>query len=330
MNALYKELTNYKRCKICDGESFEVLDTYKHLWVMCLDCKNVKSFRKSKYLLEHQPLKQLLVMSTKIFTKRIAQIILNQFLPLVAVKNDDSKFYELYAELCRLPYESTRFKALDDQFLQLLDSVGIDLTGKTILSISEGPGFIAQRLTGVAREIVITEYNYKAVDAMRTELGITAYKYDFNSDKLSDIFENKTFDLIFMRSCMAFCNDLESLAKEIKKVLNKDGYFFTMFHTATTGGCLQWMHDEYTPNNWYNPESVLRIFYQEGFRSLYPYTKFKCISNPKREYRNTFYTKALFNPFWWYYFLKSKFYNKYFNRETNEVSYSLFLQRKQF
>lgn len=158
---------------------------------MCLDCKNVKSFRKSKYLLERQPLKQILLMSTKIFNKRIRQIILNQFLPLVDVKNDESKFYELYAELCQLPYESTRFKALDDQFLKLLDSVGIDLTGKTILSISEGPGFIANRLNDIAREIVITEFNYRAVDAMRTELGITAYKYDFNEDKLSDIFENK-------------------------------------------------------------------------------------------------------------------------------------------
>ena len=150
--------------------------------------------------------------------KPLRQKVLNQVLPMVDIIEEENKFYEAYSESCQLPYESTKWKIYDDQFLQLLDHVGINLTGKTVLSISEGPGFFAKRLADIAREIVITEINYKAVDAMRKELGIKAYKYDFNKDKLSDIFHNKKFDLIFMRSCMAFCNDLESLAKELAKV----------------------------------------------------------------------------------------------------------------
>jgi len=334
---LHKELNNYEKCEICNGNSFEVLDTYKHLWVMCLDCKNVKRFRKSKYLLERQPLKTIFKITTKILTpftftlssglkKPIRQMALDQFLPVMG-NMEENEFYKYYSESCKLPYESTKWKIYDDQFLQLLAQVGIDLTGKTILSISEGPGFFAKRLTNVAREIVITELDYKTVEIMRKELRVKAYKYDFNEDRLTDIFHNQKFDLIFMRSCMAFCNDLESLARELAKSINKGGYVFTMFHAATIGGCLQWMHDEYTSNYWYNPETVLRIFRDAEFQSIYPYTKFKNTANPSKKYRRPFYAKILFSPFWWYYFLKSRIKNKHFSRETNEISYSLFLKK---
>jgi SAM-dependent methyltransferase len=318
------ELSTYKQCIICNGNSFETLGSYKHYWIKCLDCENVKRFRKSRYMLDFQPIKIILKIGTKLLGR---EAVLNELLPIHKILEQEDKFYEFYTESCKLVYEETKWKPMDDQFLNLLEQVGIPLAGKNILAVSEGPGFLAKRISKDVVKFIVTEINHGAVEAMKKYLGIEAYKYNFNEDKLSDIFPQDKFDLILLRSCINFCNDLKALAKELTKIIKKNGVVYLTFHRPTLGGCLQWMHDEYTSNFWYHPETMLKTFADEGFRVLFPYTKFKYVSNPQKRYRARLVSKLFYYLFWYYYFLKSKINNKHFSREINEISYVLFFEK---
>ena len=318
------ELDMYKQCVICNGNSFETLDSYKHYWVMCLDCENVKRFHKTRYMLDFQPLRAFLKAGTKLLGQ---EKMSNELLPIHNILEQEDRFYEYYTESCKLVYEKTKWKPYDDQFLNLLEQAGVSLSGKDILAISEGPGFLAKRISKDVAKVIMTEINHEAVETMNKHLGVEVYKYNFNEDKLSDILSQNRFDLILLRSCINFCNDLRALAKELAKVVKKNGVVYLAFHRSTLGGCLQWMHDEYTSNIWYYPETMLRIFAEEGFRLIFPYTKFKGVSNPKKMYRARLLVKLFYYPFWYYYFLKSKIMNKHFSREINEISYALFFEK---
>jgi SAM-dependent methyltransferase len=249
-----------------------------------------------------------------------------QFLAPAAGETDTTS-YSYYADACRLDYSHTKWKRYDDDFIAMLNAMRIRLEGQRVLCISEGPGFFAQRIMRECREVVVTEFNYDAVNAMRQELGVTAAVYDFNEHLLSEIFPDKQFDLIFMRSCLAFCSNLPRLARDIARSLRSGGIAYVFFHRPTLGGCLQWMHDEYTSNYWYCPETVERLFSEAGMRPMHELSRFKYDEDPRRKYRPTFKTKVIYDPAWYFYFLKSKLLNKHFSRELNEIGYGIFFAK---
>jgi SAM-dependent methyltransferase len=316
-------------CPFCKGRARETLDTYKHHWHVCLDCGNALRVRKARYLMEREPAKALLKLATALRPEPTRSQLRDEFFSVSRVIERDDAMYSYYAESCRLEYAATKWKRYDDEFLAMLAEMGIDLKDRCVLSISEGPGFFAKRIANQCKEIVITEINDAAVTAMRDELGVQAFVYNFNEHKLSDVFCGKQFDLIFLRSCIEFCLDLTALARELARVLVPGGIIYLFFHRPTLGGSLQWMHDEYTSNQWYAPETVERVFIEAGFRILHPLARFRSAYDPRKRYRTTTKLKIIYSPFWYYYLLKSKLTNRHFSRELNEVSYSMFFRKEQ-
>jgi SAM-dependent methyltransferase len=315
-------------CPLCNSREHEKLDTYKQRWYLCLQCGNARRNIREPFPLDHEPARSLVNLATGLIREPNRTRLRRRFVTTQGASEVDDA-YALYAEACRLNYNETRWRKYDDEFLALLSEMSIDIAGKRVLSISDGPGFFAKRIADQCKEVVITEYNQVAVDGMRRELGINAVVYDFNTQKLSDVFGENRFDLIFLRSCIAFCTDLPSLANELAKVLAPDGIAYVFFHRPTLGICLQWMmHDDYISNFWYTPETMKMRFAEAGLHPLHSLSRFESAYRPQKRYPRSFKAKALFYPFWWYYFLKSKVSNAHFSSELNEVSYGVFFGRQ--
>lgn len=57
----------------------------------------------------------------------------------------------------------------------------------------------------------------------------------------------------------------------LKKVLNKDAIVYVSFVPPTLGACLRWQFDDYTYHILYNPETMRRLFTEEGLVAFAKY-----------------------------------------------------------
>lgn len=142
--------------------------------------------------------------------------------------------------------------------------ININMNGKKILDISGEPGLLAKQLEGVAERVLVTGYSQIAVDAMKKQLGIDAIKFDYNQDRLHEVIKDK-FDIVLIRWSINFCLDLKAFAYSLRKLVHDDSIVYISFVPPTLGCCLRWQYDEYTYNILYHPETIARIFTEEGF-----------------------------------------------------------------
>jgi len=213
--------------------------------------------RKKKYLVP------------RIINKGVAQLILpskafKKLYPVDEVIEEDRHMYDYYDEYSKLAVEETKWYGEAENNRKTLGTYGISLTGKTILDISGGPGFVAKELSKSAERVIVTEFSKKAVEGMKKNLGVEAVKFDYQKDKISDILKYK-FDIIFINFSINFCYNLKSFVNDLKNVINKDSVIFVSFVLPTLGCCLRWHHDEYTYNVLYHPETMGKVFSEEGF-----------------------------------------------------------------
>ncbi len=239
-------------CTICGGTDFTLLDSYKHTWLWCKSCGTVYSERKTKYPAETLFPERL----ARLFTPKLAMNVLYRSIP-------DS--YDRYAELCKKGIEYTRWASWPKYYTDLFRLLRIDLSDKSILDISGGPGFLTKELSKKCKRAVVTEYSQTSVDAMSKVLGIEAVRYDYNSDRLEDLIDGK-FDVVLDIGSLNFCKDLPKFVESLKRVMAQDGVVIADYPQPSLGMCIRWQDPDYTHLALYRSNVVAKVFVQHGFR----------------------------------------------------------------
>jgi len=318
------------KCKICIEEAnFDSVDTYKHIWYFCKNCKNI--FSKKKLNVDSKLKKKLINFLSKITNQdRLKRLLLN---------NDTSgnEFYNYTGDIPKdggshFPTKNSIFNKwseYDEDFIKYLIDQKVDLNSKKILSISDEPGLIVNKLEKYTskKNITITAYDKKTANLMSKKLNCKVLKYDLNKDNLSKIV-NDNFDLIFFRSTLNFNLNFNSLLNEIDKISNNHTKIIFNFHAPTTASCFMWMFDDYTLLSLVNIDYLLPIFTEKKFEIIYSNKKF---FNPRKHYYNTLSKKLFYYPFYFFYMLKH-FFKVVLSKNAiklskNEIAYRLILKK---
>jgi|TARA_B100002003_G_C14029269_1_gene496191 ubiquinone/menaquinone biosynthesis C-methylase UbiE len=237
-----------------------IINSYKHHWLSCNDCGNIFRKRKKRYIVP-------CILHRSIASIVLPKRALNKLYPMEDVINNEERFYDHYSEDSKLKIETTKWEGETHTNIATLKRYGINLEGKNILDISGGPGFVALELEEIAKKVVVTEYSEVSVNAMKKNLGVNAVKFDYQNDIISNIFKDK-FDIVFINFSINFCIDLKSFINDLTNILSKNSIVYVSFVPPTLGCCIRWQHDEYTYNVLYHPETMGRLFSEEGFQSI--------------------------------------------------------------
>ena len=162
------------RCIICESVSLQKINSYKHFWISCNDCGNIKRERKDKYLVPRFLPKFI----AKIFFPEKA---LNKIYPMDEVIKNEKRFYDHYKEDSQLDVDSTKWAGESETIKNNLKKLDISVKNKNILDISGGPGFVALDLEHSANKVFVTEYSEIGVNGMKDNLGVNAIKFDYQN-----------------------------------------------------------------------------------------------------------------------------------------------------
>ena len=128
---------------------------------------------------------------------------------------------------------------VDDQLLDLIQN-------KRILDISGGSGYFAAELVKYgAQSVMTTELSEEVVNFIKMNVGIQSVKYDLNKDVLESLVDGQTFDLIMLRGCIEFSNNLPALIAQLDLILNDSGKILITFIEPTLGSVLRTQFDDY-------------------------------------------------------------------------------------
>ena len=316
-------------CRICKNKSsFISIDSYKHIWFFCKNCKNIFSKKKSK--------------RDSIFKLKLVEAVSNitnsqRLRKLLLFSNISGKEFYTYSPGNVNYYtgnyfpnkmSNNKWKNHDEIFIKNLEKYNINLNSKKILSISDEPGTIVQTLSKYTRldNITLTAYEKNTAYHMNKILGCKVIEYDLNNDKLSNLV-NDSYDLIFFRSTLNFNLDFVSIFNELDKISKKNTQIIFNFHTPTISSCLMWMFDDYTLLSLVNFEYIESLINKTNFKII---EKRKVLFNPRKYYYNTTVKKLFYYPFYFYYLFKfyiTNFNKNYIDNNFNEVSYKLILKK---
>jgi len=270
-------------CPMCHSYNVRSFNSYKHYCFACGDCNGVFHVKKQgRYLFEY------------IFPSSLARKLLPEkaFLRLFRGPEDykPSSFYEVYKAECANPNDIRKSEV--HELKDNLELVDVRFDNKAVLDISGGPGLVIKELNGVARRAVVTEYNEEATEAMGALLGVEAYKFDYITDSLDEIFQEK-FDIVLLRSSIIFCDQLERLILSIDRILNEGGYVLVETITPTLGEVFWWQQMEYKFPVIYSQEFIEKVFYKHGYSLLVAHREYgDYVSNKWR--RRTKIARKLF------------------------------------
>jgi 2-polyprenyl-3-methyl-5-hydroxy-6-metoxy-1,4-benzoquinol methylase len=192
---------------------------------------------------------------------------------------DAEGFYDVYGEECS--QISERRKSEHKQLLDLLSLTGFDISEKTVLDISGGPGYLGQQLKGLCSRCVVTEFSESAVANMASTLEIETVKFDYNTDKPEELFTEK-FDLILLRSSIIFCANLDELVGSLRGLLSPNGHVLVETIIPSLGEVLWWQQMEYKFPVIYSQETIEKYFYKHGFSLVAGYRDYGSYTGVKR------------------------------------------------
>jgi 2-polyprenyl-3-methyl-5-hydroxy-6-metoxy-1,4-benzoquinol methylase len=253
-----------KSCVICKQKAFEIVDSYKHYWYCCKYCGNVQRFRKQKYLFEY-------FLPSSIAALILPKIICNELYPVREIIKNEHYYYDYYEQIAQIPLIKTKWFFVPKKFQAVFKKNQISIRNKRILDISGGPGFLTKYVSHFTKHAIVTEFSEKAVAGMKKYLGIQAVKFDYNTDSIHLLFQ-QPFDIVIIEYSINFCKNLQAFVSSLKKIVKNGSYIYISFIPPTIGCCLRWQHDEYTYNILYQPETLLRIFIQNGFKLIRSYS----------------------------------------------------------
>ncbi len=267
-------------------ESIVEIDTYKSKWLQSKETGNYRRIQKGKYSLEWIDL--------KVFRK-IPK--LRSLAELLGRKKQDVDFYKYYVNILK---KGNRGK-WQNQFLTVrrqIESLGYKVDGKAILDISGEPGFFAQDAKEVCKTVDVTAFAEEVASAMTNVLSLSAKKYDFQADDLSNLYEQAAYDFIFVRYAIGFCADLDSFIYQCQQQLTIGGIVYISFSPASRGVCARWMFDDYTYLRQFTSEYLTKAFIDRGYEKLGEFDegsyKWDKDLHPVQKAISWFYTRDIF------------------------------------
>lgn len=280
-------------CKICGFEKTTKLNTQKHYWYYCNNCKSAFSKKKNHWLLRQYPLEKVI---SVIKGKRHQSL------------EDNQKIYDYMVTQGHIEHHEKR--RLYERFVdKLVNPIGLGLTGKSVLDISGGNGSFANKLKNEGANLVLTEFNQASVDFAKKHYNLEAIKYDFNSDNISALLGVRKFDIILLRAAIMFCVDLEKLFKELK-LISKDETIIIIESSVIPNSrvVIEWQKDEYNLLRLYSSEFLRTVFKKSGLKVIFdqprPNDEDRLISNYRTdEFRNYSIHYKIHVLFWKYFYL---------------------------
>jgi 2-polyprenyl-3-methyl-5-hydroxy-6-metoxy-1,4-benzoquinol methylase len=243
-----------KVCLLCQSKDVVVLNTYKHHCIVCNDCNNVSHIKKRKYLFDYFLPKSLMrkLLPSKAFYRLFSH---DEFVA--------SEFYDVYASEA-LNLNEWR-KSEFNQITHELEKGGVDYRGKSILDISGGPGLVASQFSELASSVTVTEFSKAAVEVMEKVFKIDCRVFDYNANSIDEVFQDKKFDIILVRSSIIFCEKLDDFISKLYKILNENGIVLIETILPTYGEIFWWQQLEHKFPFIYSQETIEKLFYKNKF-----------------------------------------------------------------
>lgn len=237
------------------------ITTYKHQWALDLQNGVATIHPRKRY-----PLGFL-----RAFSKKFSFLAVDR-----KIENDPSVIYEddpdiaVGAQKFTTPIDIEVQENRADVFAALLKRYGIDISGKSVLDISGGSGvFVKRLLHHGAISVSNTEFSMGSVKYGKEVLGIPAYYYDLNSDKLSQVIAaDAKYDVVMLRGCIEFCDNLDQLIDELKIITHKESILVLTFIDPTLGVALRTQFDQYNVKICRPAVVVNEAFHKKGYTNL--------------------------------------------------------------
>lgn len=230
-------------CDECLSKNIILLNSYKRNWLFCKDCGSAKAIEKKYYKFSFLPIPE--------FKKNIAineSSIYNYFTSKAHIDDSISEGINFYKKHIK--------------------SNSIKIKNKKILDISGGNGHAIMQLQKKGAKVELTEFNEKAINYASEVHKIPVYKYDLNKDNLLEIMKSK-YDLITMRACIMFVEDLNLFAKKIFEKINSGGYLIINRSVLPTVGVLSRVQlDDFSYLFLRQNQTLINAFTKIGFKFL--------------------------------------------------------------
>ena len=234
-----------KLCPYCRSDDLFHINTYKHRWVLCKQCGVGVCGLKKHYLFAFVPVKPL---------RRNTDFL-----------EDKGKIYDYFVSESHKEY--TR-KHAHDFISNVIDKYNIEVKNKRILDISGGPGHFLNEFRKLGADIHLTEINDNAIQFANEILNIPTLKFDFDKDDISTMYEDK-FDIILMGAAIMFCEDVPKFLSRLCSIIKKGGILIQHRSVVPTlGVLLRTQCDDYNYRVLYQPEALISMHEQEGFRLI--------------------------------------------------------------
>ncbi|WP_421715455.1 methyltransferase domain-containing protein [Arcobacter arenosus] len=216
------------KCQICKEETeFEEYDTAKHKWYVCKYCTNAFSLPKKDV-------------------------------------SYTQEFYDYFINFGHIKKQSYVFQNFMLEMEDIFEVDGFNFQDKKILDISGGNGHFVKKFEKFGARAYLTEINETVVKYAKNRLKIPAIVFDLN-DKKNKLFEEE-FDVILLRSCIMFCEDLSLLLKNlISRCHDKTLVVFYDCIPPLIKKMYQFENDDYIYRFFYDKEYLYKSFEENGF-----------------------------------------------------------------
>ena len=244
-------------CPNCHSSDSTKINSYKHCWISCDYCGVVRRERKDRYAFNGRIL-QAIIRGT-----RLRSVFERTLLSVDDVIQDETRWYDYYHDAAQRGIAGTKWEAVNASVFANLARYDISVSGKAILDISGGPGFLTKELQRITSRAVVTEFSQFAIDGMTKALGIEGAKFDYNCDEIHKCVSGK-FDVVFIISSIGFCDDLRAFVGSLQNVLTKNAIVYLAHSTPTLGMMIRWQFDEYTLRRSWPADIVAKYFAEIG------------------------------------------------------------------
>jgi SAM-dependent methyltransferase len=140
------------------------------------------------------------------------------------------------------------------------------VAGKSVLDVSGGNGHVAAAMAGLRADVTLTEINAPALEYARRELGLHAVEYRFEEGPIAPRVEGRTYDVVLLRACVMFSEDLPALLRHCREVMSDGGLLMIDRSVKPTlGTLLRVQLDEFSYLILRQPETVAAACEEAGF-----------------------------------------------------------------